>query len=158
MMTVRTPTANVKAAKKYHASLHPSPPPLSMMRGTTGPVMTRASDEPELTTPEAMPRRRMSNQADMRATEGTSTMPAPRPVRSRAPEADTMPSENPVRSIPRAASTEPMPTTRRGPNREARIPPTAAMSTYPPRFQEARAPAAALLMPRSSCMVGRMAL
>jgi len=105
-----------------------------------------------------MPRRRMSNQADISATEGTSTIPLPSPVRRRAPEAATTPSESPVAAIPSAATTEPTPTTMRGPNLEARMPPTAAISTYPPRFQEASEPAAALLMPRSSCMAGRMAL
>ena len=34
--------------------------------------------------PDAMPRRRVSNHADMSATEGTSTQPPPRPVMSRA--------------------------------------------------------------------------
>ena len=92
--------------------------------------MTRASEEPELTIPEAMPRWRTSNQADMSATEGTSTVPPPRPVSRRAADGRRpRPSDSPVSSIPSAATTEPMPTTRRGPNREARSPPTAAMST-----------------------------
>ena len=129
-----------------------------MMRGTTGPAMTSAREAPELTTPEAMPRRRTSNQADMSATEGTSTMPPPMPVSRRAAEAETIPCDSPVRNMPSAATIEPMPTTSRGPRREARMPPTAAMSTYPPRFQEAREPAAALLRPRSFCMAGRMVL
>ncbi len=79
--------------------------------------------------PEAMPRRRTSNQADMRATDGTSTVPAPTPVRNRPPDAATMPSEMPVMNMPSAATIEPAVTTTRGPNRDARIPPTAALST-----------------------------
>ena len=99
------------------------------MSGTTGPVITSASDEPEVTIPEAMPRRRTSNQADMSATDGTSTQPPPRPVMSRAAEAVTRPWESPVSSIPAAATMEPMATTFRGPNREASSPPMVAMIT-----------------------------
>ncbi len=99
------------------------------MSGTTGPVITRARDEPDETIPEAMPRRLTSNQADMRATDGTRTPPPPRPVMSLPSEAVTMPVESPVRSIPAAATTEPIATTLRGPNREARRPPMVAMIT-----------------------------
>ncbi len=157
-MMVSTPTTNVMAAKKYQASLHPSAPPLAMMRGTIGPAMTRASEEPEVTTPDAIPRRRTSNQADMRATEGTRTRPPPNPVSNRAAEAETSPLDRPVTNIPTAAAISPMLTTLRGPNREASTPPMAAMITYPARFQEASEPAAALLIPRSFCIEGRMAL
>ena len=125
---VSTPTAQVRAAKKYQAERQPSGPPSSMMRGTIGPVSTSASDDPELTSPEARPRRLTSNQADMRATDGTSTMPPPSPVMRRAAAAETTPSANPVISMPPAATSEPMPTTSRGPKREASMPPTAAMS------------------------------
>ena len=123
------PTRKVSAAKKYQASRHPLDPPAEMMSGTTEPAMTSASDEPEVTIPDAIPRRRTSNQADMSATEGTSTQPPPSPVSSRAAEAETRPLDNPVSSIPAAATMDPAATTLRGPKREASSPPMAAMMT-----------------------------
>jgi len=120
------------------------------MTGTTGPAMTSASDEPELTNPGRHAPARMPNQADMRATDGTSTIPAR--CRSEAgPRGADQPPDRPVRNIPRAATAEPIP---RPSAAEPRCedPPDGAMSTYPPRFQEAKAPAAALLMPRSRCI------
>ena len=44
----------MRAAKKYQAIRHPWLPPAEMIRGTTGPVMTNASDEPEVTIPEGL--------------------------------------------------------------------------------------------------------
>ena len=70
----------VAAAKKYQAQRQPSPPPAAMIRGTTGPTMIRANDDAGGHDPEAVPRRRGSNQAAIRAIDGASTMAFPSPV------------------------------------------------------------------------------
>jgi hypothetical protein len=115
-------------AKKYHARRQPSEPPASMIRGTTGPATMRANDDPVGTMLDANPSRRASNQDAMRVMDGTKIKPLPRPVTSRPMEAPTRPSVRPVKSIPAAVSTIPKISTFFEPMREARTPPTAAIS------------------------------
>jgi hypothetical protein len=123
-----------------------------------GPTVTRANDEGVGTMLEADPSWRRSNQAAMRVIDGTNTRPFPMPVSRRAAEASSRPLDTPVRSIPPAVTTIPTVITIRGPNLAARTPPTAAINVHPARFQEASEPAAALLIPRASCMEGSTAL
>jgi hypothetical protein len=99
-----------------------------MMRGTTGPATTSPRPVPDEAIADASPRWRVPNQDDRRMIDGAITTPLPKPVNRRAADAVARSPERPVSSMPVAVTTMPAVTTLRAPKREARKPPTSAMT------------------------------